>query len=176
MCAGPLRAIGDRDAPIAAPVPSPARYESLPGLTCSDFLVREESAGPRRGCLARASAGWRRIAVGIQTRRAPSRLMSAGATRCLRGARPLGNPANAIEALRGATSTWSPRRLLRHLDAPSRSAKLAASRWWAARRGRRFPAGCSAGLRPRRRGAAHAVALVHREPACTTLSEVLLDA
>jgi ABC-type phosphate/phosphonate transport system substrate-binding protein len=89
--------------PIAAPVPSPARYESLPRY-CSDFLVRAES-------------GWRRIEDGFGARfgwMAENSHSGFNAPRAhlarLRGSMggalfsevrgPLGNPAKVIEALR----------------------------------------------------------------------------
>ena len=88
---------------IAAPVPLPARYESLPRY-CSDFLVREESGwkrvedgfGARFGWMAASSqSGFNAPRVHLARLRGADRdsLFSE-----VRGS--LGNPAKVIEALR----------------------------------------------------------------------------
>ena len=103
MCGWPFTRSALAMQAIAAPVPSPARYESLPRY-CSDFLVREEG-------------GWKRIEDGFGSRFGWMALNSQSGFNAprahlarLRGARrdslfsevrgPLGNPARVIEALR----------------------------------------------------------------------------
>lgn len=90
--------------PIAAPVPSPARYEGLPRY-CSEFLVREASGwttleqtfGHRFGWMAENSQS------GFNAPRAHlSQLVSAQRPALYAESRgPLGAPAQALEALKG---------------------------------------------------------------------------
>ena len=103
MCGWPFTRSRIAMQAIAAPVPSPARYESLPRY-CSDFLVREESGwkcvedgfGSRFGWMAANSQS------GFNAPRAHlARLRGAGRDSLFSEVRgPLGNPAKAIEALR----------------------------------------------------------------------------
>jgi ABC-type phosphate/phosphonate transport system substrate-binding protein len=103
MCGWPFTRSPLAMQPIAAPVPSPARYRSLPRY-CSDFLVRGES-------------GWKRVEDGFGSRfgwMAQNSQSGFNAPRAhlarLRGSDrdslfsevigPLGNPAKVIEALR----------------------------------------------------------------------------
>lgn len=90
--------------PIAAPVPSPARYEGLPRY-CSEFLVREASGwttleqtfGRRFGWMAENSHS------GFNAPRAYlSQFVSAERPSLYAEARgPLGTPVRALEALKG---------------------------------------------------------------------------
>jgi ABC-type phosphate/phosphonate transport system substrate-binding protein len=103
MCGWPFARSTNGMQPIAAPVPSPARYESLPRY-CSDFLVREESGWKRVEDGFGARFGW--MAENSQSGFNAPRAHLAG----LRGPTPdalfsevrgpLGNPAKVIEALR----------------------------------------------------------------------------
>jgi ABC-type phosphate/phosphonate transport system substrate-binding protein len=102
MCGWPFARSGVMQ-PIAAPVPSPPRYEGLPRY-CSEFLVREESGwssledtfGSRFGWMAPDSQS------GFNAPRAHlARFASAGRP-CLYRAvlGPLGSPMKTLEALR----------------------------------------------------------------------------
>jgi ABC-type phosphate/phosphonate transport system substrate-binding protein len=103
MCGWPFARSEIAMQPIAAPVPSPPRYESLPRY-CSDFLVREssgwttleESFGHRFGWMAENSqSGFNAPRAHLSHFIRPERgaLFSE-----VKG--PLGNPAKALEALR----------------------------------------------------------------------------
>jgi ABC-type phosphate/phosphonate transport system substrate-binding protein len=103
MCGWPFTRSAIAMQPLAAPVPSPARYESLPRY-CSDFLVRVESGwthvedgfGSRFGWMAENSqSGFNAPRAHLARLRGSDRdsLFSE-----VRG--PLGNPAKVIEALR----------------------------------------------------------------------------
>ena len=103
MCGWPfIRSTAGMQA-IAAPVPSPPRYEGLPRY-CSDFLARadsgwttlEQSFGQRFGWMAENShSGFNAPRAHLATFASPARpsLFSSVVG-------PLGNPARTIEALR----------------------------------------------------------------------------
>jgi ABC-type phosphate/phosphonate transport system substrate-binding protein len=103
MCGWPFARSGIGMQPIAAPVPSPPRYQSLPRY-CSDFLVREasgwttleEAFGHRFGWMAENSQS------GFNAPRAHLARFTSPARRSLfsevKG--PLGTPAKTLEALR----------------------------------------------------------------------------
>ena len=103
MCGWPFVRSGGEMQAIAAPVPSPARYEGLPRY-CSEFLVREESGwrslqqtfGHRFGWMADDSqSGFnapRAFLAGFTTAQRPALYAE------VRG--PLGTPAKTLEALR----------------------------------------------------------------------------
>lgn len=104
MCGWPFARSTAGQQPIAAPVPSPRRYQGLPRY-CSDYLARAESAwtaleqsfGHRFGWMAEGShSGFnapRAHLAGFVSGERP-RLFSESIG-------PLGNPARALEALRG---------------------------------------------------------------------------
>ncbi len=101
MCGWPF-ARSDGMQPIAAPVPSPARYAGLPRY-CSEFLAREsrgwtrleDSFGHRIGWMARDSQS------GFNAPRAPLAQFASASRRSLfaESIGPLGNPAKALDAL-----------------------------------------------------------------------------
>ena len=103
MCGWPFLLSGDAMQAIAAPVPSPARYEGL-SRYCSEFLVRESSGWTRLEETFGARIGW--MAANSQSGfNAPRAHLAAFATperpalyRESRG--PLGAPARTLEALR----------------------------------------------------------------------------
>lgn len=103
MCGWPFARSTAGMQPIAAPVPSPPRYEGLPRY-CSDFLAREEdgwttleqSFGRRFGWMAENSHS------GFNAPRAHlAGYLGAQRTRLFSSTvGPLGNPARTLEALR----------------------------------------------------------------------------
>ncbi len=103
MCGWPFARSSIAMQPIAAPVPSPPRYESL-SRYCSDFLVREKSGWTRVEDAFGARFGW--MAADSQSGFNAPRAHLAHLRGDERGALfsevlgPLGNPAKAIEALR----------------------------------------------------------------------------
>jgi ABC-type phosphate/phosphonate transport system substrate-binding protein len=103
MCGWPFARSDIAMQPIAAPVPSPARYESL-SRYCSDFLVREKSGWTRVEDAFGARFGWMAAdsQSGFNAPRAHlARLRGADRGALFADVRgPLGNPAKAIEALR----------------------------------------------------------------------------
>lgn len=103
MCGWPFVRAELAMQPIAAPVPSPPRYESLPRY-CSDFLVRESSGwttledsfGHRFGWMAANSqSGFNAPRAYLSRFVGPER---AALFSEVKG--PLGNPAKALDALR----------------------------------------------------------------------------
>jgi ABC-type phosphate/phosphonate transport system substrate-binding protein len=103
MCGWPFARSPLAMQPIAAPVPSPARYQSLPRY-CSDFLVREESGWKRVEDGFGARFGWmaENSQSGFNAPRAHlARLRGSGRDSLFSEVRgPLGNPVKVIEALR----------------------------------------------------------------------------
>jgi ABC-type phosphate/phosphonate transport system substrate-binding protein len=103
MCGWPFVRTGPRMQAIAAPVPSPARYESKPRY-CSDFLVREDSGWTRVEDAFGHRFGWT-VAGSHSGFNAPraffSGLVSPQRSRLFReAAGPLGSPASALDALK----------------------------------------------------------------------------
>ena len=105
MCGWPFARSEIPMQPIAAPVPSPPRYASLPRY-CSDFLVRsssgwttlEESFGHRFGWMAANSqSGFNAPRAHLSRFVGPERKALFAEVKG-----PLGNPAKALEALRSA--------------------------------------------------------------------------
>ena len=103
MCGWPFARSQAGMQPIAAPVPSPPRYEGLPRY-CSDFLARaddgwtrlEDSFGQRFGWMAENShSGLNAPRAHLATFLSPSRTSLFSST-----VGPLGNPARTLEALR----------------------------------------------------------------------------
>lgn len=103
MCGWPFVRSASGMQPIAAPVPSPPRYEGLPRY-CSDFLAREESGwtrledsfGQRYGWMAENShSGLNAPRAHLATFLTTSRTSLFSST-----VGPLGNPARTLEALR----------------------------------------------------------------------------
>ena len=82
---------------IAAPVPSPPRYEGLPRY-CSEFLVREDMASRSKTPSAAGSAGWRDPQSGFNAARACEH-MSPQHPVLYRGEGPLSVPATTLDAL-----------------------------------------------------------------------------
>jgi ABC-type phosphate/phosphonate transport system substrate-binding protein len=103
MCGWPFARSALAMQPIAAPVPSPPRYASLPRY-CSDFLVREDSGWSRVEDGFGARFGWmaENSQSGFNAPRAHlARLRGRGRDALFSEVRgPLGNPAKVIEALR----------------------------------------------------------------------------
>lgn len=102
MCGWPFVRGGPRMQAIAAPVPSPARYEAKPRY-CSDFLVREDSGWSRVEDAFGHRFGWTVAGShsGFNAPRASlSRFVSASRPRLFsQVAGPLGSPATALDAL-----------------------------------------------------------------------------
>lgn len=106
MCGWPFVRGGPRMQAIAAPVPSPVRYESMPRY-CSDFLVREDSDWARVEDGFGHRFGWT-VAGSHSGFNAPraflSKLVSPQRPRLFAEvAGPLGSPATALDALKSAT-------------------------------------------------------------------------
>jgi ABC-type phosphate/phosphonate transport system substrate-binding protein len=102
MCGWPFTRSAIAMQPIAAPVPSPARYRSLPRY-CSDFLARAESGWTRIEDAFGARFGWmaENSHSGFNAPRAHLARMRDGRDALFSEVHgPLGNPARAIEALR----------------------------------------------------------------------------
>ena len=102
MCGWPFARSGAAMQPIAAPIPSPARYASLPRY-CSDYLAREESGWTRVEDAFGSRFGWmaENSHSGFNAPRAHLASLRGGRDALFREVRgPLGNPARAIEALR----------------------------------------------------------------------------
>ena len=103
MCGWPFVRSGGTMQAIAAPVPSPARYEGLPRY-CSEFLVREasgwrsleETFGHRFGWMAdNSQSGFNAPRAHLAQFSTPQRPALYAEVRG-----PLGTPAKALEALR----------------------------------------------------------------------------
>ena len=103
MCSWPFARSQAGMQPIAAPVPSPPRYEGLPRY-CSDFLARgedgwttlEQSFGHRFGWMAENShSGFNAPRAHLATFASAERPALFSST-----VGPLGNPARTLEALR----------------------------------------------------------------------------
>ena len=95
MCGWPFARSGVMQ-PIAAPVPSPPRYEGLPRY-CSEFLVREESGWRSLEDTFGARFGW--MAADSQSGfNAPRPYLA----RYAEAKGPLGTPMRTLEALRSA--------------------------------------------------------------------------
>lgn len=103
MCGWPFARSARGLQPIAAPVPSPARYAGLPRY-CSDFLARRESGWTRLEDAFGHRFGW--MAANSQSgfnapRAHLARFVSADRRALFSEVKgPLGNPARALEALR----------------------------------------------------------------------------
>ena len=103
MCGWPFVRGGPRMQAIAAPVPSPPRYESKPRY-CSDFLVRDDSGWSRVEDAFGHRFGWT-VAGSHSGFNAPraflSRFVSPSRPRLFAEvAGPLGSPATALDALK----------------------------------------------------------------------------
>lgn len=103
MCGWPFVRTGPRMQAIAAPVPSPARYESKPRY-CSDFLVRESSGWARVEDAFGHRFGWT-VAGSHSGFNAPraffSKIVSPRRPRLFAQATgPLGSPAAALDSLK----------------------------------------------------------------------------
>lgn len=106
MCGWPFVKGGARMRAIAAPVPSPPRYESKPRY-CSDFLVREDSGWARVEDAFGHRFGWT-VAGSHSGFNAPraflSRFVSPTRSRLFSEvAGPLGSPATALDALKSGS-------------------------------------------------------------------------
>jgi ABC-type phosphate/phosphonate transport system substrate-binding protein len=99
MCGRPFALSATPMQPVAAPVPSPARYESLPRY-CSDYLARDEGDWRRIEDAFAGRFGW--MAADSQSGFHAAR-NHLGASAFAESIGPLGNPRRTIEALRART-------------------------------------------------------------------------
>jgi len=106
MCGWPFARSQASMQAIAAPVPSPPRYEGQPRY-CSDFVARAESGFTRLEDALRHRFGW--MAAGSHSGFNAPRAHLAGFVTAERSTLfsesigPLGNPAKTLEALRAGT-------------------------------------------------------------------------
>jgi ABC-type phosphate/phosphonate transport system substrate-binding protein len=105
MCGRPFALSSAPMQPIAAPVPSPARYESLPRY-CSDYLARDEGGWRRLEDAFGSRFGWMAAdsQSGFHAARAHLAALDPRGERVFaESVGPLGNPRRTIEALKAGT-------------------------------------------------------------------------